>query len=133
MQTYLCSSDDPISALLLRAESIVWFPRIPRVTENQHLPTVNNVAISNQHPLPAADVDNDLRSVGAWSDGAEANIRAAEAVATRAARYAIQSSHSSIGSFLTDSTSFPVVSAESPTTVERPIPPEECFFNETST
>ncbi|CAG9948860.1 unnamed protein product [Clonostachys rosea f. rosea IK726] len=115
MQTYLCSRDDPISALLLRAESIVWFPRIPRVTENQHLPTVNNVAIGNRHPLPATEVDNDLRSIGAWSDGVEANIRAAEAAATRAA-----------------STSFPVVSAESPTTVERPIPPEESFFNETS-
>uniref|UniRef100_A0A0B7KFW5 Uncharacterized protein n=1 Tax=Bionectria ochroleuca TaxID=29856 RepID=A0A0B7KFW5_BIOOC len=85
MQTYLCSRDDPISALLLRAESIVWFPRIPRVTENQHLPTVNNVAIGNRHPLPATEVDNDLRSIGAWSDGVEANIRAAEAAATRAA------------------------------------------------
>ncbi|CAG9986675.1 unnamed protein product [Clonostachys byssicola] len=88
MQMYLCSRDDPISALLLRAESIVWFPRIPRVTENQHLPTVNNVVMGNRHPLPATELDNDLRSIGAWSDG-------------------------------------------SPTTVERPMPPEEYFFNET--
>ncbi|CAH0057109.1 unnamed protein product [Clonostachys solani] len=115
MQMYLGSRDDPISALLLRTKSRVWFPTIPRVTENQHLPTVNNVTIDNQHPLSATELDNDLRSIGAWSDGVEANIRAADAAATRA-----------------ESTSLPVVSAESPTTVERPIHPEEYSFNEIS-
>ncbi|VUC21305.1 unnamed protein product [Clonostachys rosea] len=85
MEMYLRSRDDPISALLLRTKSRVWFPKIPRVTENPNLPTVNNVAIDDRHPLSAAELDNDLRGIGAWSDGMEAKIRAADAAATKTA------------------------------------------------